>query len=177
EATTSATEWMGVTTNSDECSYSSELEESDLHSENNKNYGEFVEHPFSWEFELPPSIMLSSNCASYDREKRTATFRRRNSISSIRCYLIIVIICMLGINLYLQIEQKPHKKEELMVANNVLKLAADLIKELECPFKISGLSANPYLYTITKVVLLSALSAVLSELLGFKLKLHKIKIK
>lgn len=81
------------------------------------------------------------------------------------------------INLYLQIEQKPHKKEELMVANSVLKLAADLIKELESPFKISGLSANPYLYTITKVVLLSALSGVLSELLGFKLKLHKIKIK
>lgn len=87
-----------------------------------------------------------------------------------------------------------------MVANSVLKLAADLIKvyayitvlipitnrneltrdasqELENPFKISGLSANPYLYTITKVVLLSALSGILSELLGFKLKLHKIKIK
>nr|CAD7572047.1 unnamed protein product [Timema californicum] len=82
-----------------------------------------------------------------------------------------------GINLYLQIEQKPNKKEELMVANSVLKLAADLLKELECPFKISGLSANPYLYTITKVVILSALSGVLSEMLGFKLKLHKIKIK
>lgn len=25
-------------------------------------------------------------------------------------------------------EQKPHKKEELMLANNVLKLAADLLK-------------------------------------------------
>ncbi|XP_014218418.1 putative homeodomain transcription factor isoform X2 [Copidosoma floridanum] len=79
------------------------------------------------------------------------------------------------INLYLQIEQKPHKKEELMVANNVLKLAADLIKELESPFKISGLSANHrYVLTITKVVLLSALSGVFSELLGFKIK---IKIK
>ncbi|PSN35042.1 hypothetical protein C0J52_15398 [Blattella germanica] len=50
-------------------------------------------------------------------------------------------------------------------------------QELESPFKISGLSANPYLYTITKVVILSALSGVLSEMLGFKLKLHKIKIK
>ncbi|CAL7938645.1 unnamed protein product [Xylocopa violacea] len=408
EATTSATEWMGVTTNSDECSYSSELEESDLHSETNKNYGEFVEHPFSWEFELPPSIMLSSNCASYDRVSCTIWTRRdikkaeltvldissaiiarvesmpesmnyfyaglmlsvvlslipsikrlsdhvgmdnsNNATSSlipndltyvnletysdilskvidlafgttlwerivvlisaferlilscllffllavaertykqrllyaklfshltssrrarksdlphfrlnkvrniklwlsVRSYLkrrgpqrsvdvivsavFIVTLLLLSfvslefikdleslhsryniealswsfslgifilrfmtlgtkinkkyrnlsvliteqINLYLQIEQKPHKKEELMVANNVLKLAADLIKELECPFKISGLSANPYLYTITKVVLLSALSGVLSELLGFKLKLHKIKIK
>uniref|UniRef100_A0A8D8UIJ2 Homeodomain transcription factor n=1 Tax=Cacopsylla melanoneura TaxID=428564 RepID=A0A8D8UIJ2_9HEMI len=81
------------------------------------------------------------------------------------------------INLYLQIEQKPNKKDELMLANAVLKLAADLLKELESPFKISGLSANPYLYTITKVCILSALSGVLSELLGFKLKLHKIKIK
>ncbi|XP_017877354.1 putative homeodomain transcription factor isoform X3 [Ceratina calcarata] len=408
EATTSATEWMGVTTNSDECSYSSELEESDLHSETTKNYGEFVEHPFSWEFELPPSIMLSSNCAAYDRVSCTIWTRRdikkaelsvldissaiiarvesmpesmsyfygglmlslvlslipsikrlsdhigmdnSNNVTSslipndliyvnletysdiltkiidlafgttlwermivlisaferlvlssllffllavaertykqrllyaklfshltssrrarksdlphfrlnkvrniklwlsVRSYLkrrgpqrsvhvivsavFIVTLLLLSfvslelikdleslhsrynvealfwsfslgifilrfmtlgtkinkkyrnlsvliteqINLYLQIEQKPHKKEELMVANNVLKLAADLIKELECPFKISGLSANPYLYTITKVVLLSALSGVLSELLGFKLKLHKIKIK
>ena len=32
------------------------------------------------------------------------------------------------INLYLQMEQKPHKKEELIVANNVLKLAEDLLK-------------------------------------------------
>lgn len=35
------------------------------------------------------------------------------------------------INLYLQMEQKPHKKEELMVANNVLKLAEDLLKVSE----------------------------------------------
>ncbi|KAG5883618.1 hypothetical protein JTB14_005750 [Gonioctena quinquepunctata] len=81
------------------------------------------------------------------------------------------------INLHLQIEQKPHKKEELNVSNNVLKLAIDLLKELENPFKISGLSANPILYNCTKLVILSALSGVLSEMLGFKLKLHKIKLK
>ncbi|ENN78978.1 hypothetical protein D910_11145 [Dendroctonus ponderosae] len=81
------------------------------------------------------------------------------------------------INLHLQIEQKPHKKDELTVANNVLKLAIDLLKELENPFKISGLSANPILYNVTKLVILSALSGVLSEMLGFKLKLHKIKLK
>ncbi|CAG9133359.1 unnamed protein product [Plutella xylostella] len=74
-------------------------------------------------------------------------------------------------------EQRPQSKEQLTVANNVLKLAADLLKELDSPFKISGLCANHYLYTITKVVILSALSGVLSEMLGFKLKLHKIKIK
>ena len=80
------------------------------------------------------------------------------------------------INLYLQLEQKPHKKEELTLANHVLKLAADLLKQLEAPFKISGFSANHYLYNITKVVVLSAFSALLTEMLGFKLKLHKIKL-
>ncbi|XP_015117165.1 putative homeodomain transcription factor isoform X2 [Diachasma alloeum] len=428
EATTSATEWMGVTTNSDECSYrwekfhdenhllrkgltsqnfSSDLDESEPHSDNNFGYGEFIEHPFSWELELPPSILLSSCCATSDRVSCTLwtrrdikkaelsvldissaiiaraesmpesmdyfygglvlsivlaiipsirrlsdhfssdstnnstetyvndlepvdfstytgficriidvafgsilweravvlilsferlvlscllffllavaerTFKQRllyaklfshltssrrarksdlphfrlNKVRNIKTWLsvrsylkrrgpqrsvdvivsaaFIVTLLLLSfvslelikdlgslhsrsniealiwsfvlgiyllrfmtlgtkinkkyrnlsvliteqINLYLQIEQKPHKKEELTVANSVLKLAADLIKELESPFKISGLSANPYLYTITKVVLLSALSGVLSELLGFKLKLHKISIK
>ncbi|XP_055837141.1 protein phtf isoform X2 [Episyrphus balteatus] len=94
-----------------------------------------------------------------------------------RKYRSISVLITEQINLYLQIEQKPKKKDELMVSNSVLKLAADLLKELELPFKISGLSANPYLYTTIKVVILSALSGVLSEMLGFKLKLHKIKIK
>lgn len=80
------------------------------------------------------------------------------------------------INLYLQLERKPHKKDALMLANHVLKLAVDLLKELESPYKISGFSANPYLYNITKVVVLSAFSAVLTEMLGFKLKLYKIKL-
>ncbi|GFS03504.1 homeodomain transcription factor [Elysia marginata] len=81
------------------------------------------------------------------------------------------------INLYLQMEQKPHKKDELILANNVLRLAEDLLKELESPFKISGFSANPVIYNITRVVVLSAFSAVLTEVLGFKLKLYKIKLK
>jgi len=81
------------------------------------------------------------------------------------------------INLYLQMEQKPHKKEQLLLANNVLKLSSDLLKELETPFKIHGLSANPFLYNCTRVLVLSAVSGVLSEMLGFKLKLYKVKIK
>ncbi|XP_067614145.1 protein phtf-like [Eurosta solidaginis] len=92
-------------------------------------------------------------------------------------YRSVSVLITEQIYLYLQIEQKPKKKDELMVSNSVLKLAADLLKELESPFKIAGLSANPYLFTTVKVVILSALSGVLSEVLGFKLKLHKIKIK
>ncbi|XP_071942545.1 protein PHTF2-like [Antedon mediterranea] len=79
------------------------------------------------------------------------------------------------INLYLRMERKPNKKDDLMLANNVLKLASKLLKELESPFKISGLSMNPLFYNIIRVIVLSAFSAVLSEVLGFKLKLWKIK--
>ena len=81
------------------------------------------------------------------------------------------------INLYLQMEQKPQKKEQLQLANNVLKLSSDLLKELETPFKINGLSANPFLYNCTRVLVLSAVSGVLSEMLGFKLKLYKVKLR
>lgn len=51
------------------------------------------------------------------------------------------------------------------------------LQELESPFKISGVPANPFVYNVTKVVVLSAFSAVLTELLGFKLKLYKINFK
>lgn len=41
---------------------------------------------------------------------------------------MLVIVCVFQINLYLHMETKPHKKEELMLANNVLKLAEGLLK-------------------------------------------------
>lgn len=50
-------------------------------------------------------------------------------------------------------------------------------QELESPFKISGFNVNPYLGGITRVVIVSALSGVCSEVLGFKLKLFKLKEK
>ncbi|XP_037803599.1 putative homeodomain transcription factor [Penaeus monodon] len=92
-------------------------------------------------------------------------------------YSSLSVLITEQINMYLHMEQKPQKKDELMLANNVLKLVSVLLKELESPFKISGLSANPLLYNITRLVVLSACSGVLSDLLGFKLKLHKIKFK
>ncbi|CAG7824974.1 unnamed protein product [Allacma fusca] len=92
-------------------------------------------------------------------------------------YRNLSVIITEQLNLYLKMEQKPHKKEELMVANNVLKLASELLKELEDPFKISSFASNPYLYNVTRIVILSAFSGVLSEMLGFKLKLYNIKIK
>ncbi|XP_065811146.1 putative homeodomain transcription factor 1 isoform X1 [Labrus bergylta] len=79
------------------------------------------------------------------------------------------------INLYLKMEKKPNKKEELSIVNNVLKLATKLMKELDTPFRLLGLTVNPLIYNITKVVILSAVSAVVSDLFGFNIRLWKIK--
>ncbi|TMW57187.1 hypothetical protein Poli38472_003112 [Pythium oligandrum] len=78
-------------------------------------------------------------------------------------------------NVYLRLLVKPHKKEKLLVSNNVLKLASKLLKELNSPNKVSGLTMNPLLYNITRVIVLSAFSSTASEFFGFKLKLWKMK--
>ncbi|KAH7476165.1 hypothetical protein PRIC1_000176 [Phytophthora ramorum] len=78
-------------------------------------------------------------------------------------------------NVYLRLLAKPHKKEKLLVSNNVLKLACKLLKELNSPNKVSGLTMNPLLYNLTRVVVLSAFSSTASDFFGFKLKLWKLK--
>lgn len=45
EGTTSAAEWIGITTNSEECSYSSDMDDIPLSSDIN-------DHPFPWEFQM-----------------------------------------------------------------------------------------------------------------------------
>uniref|UniRef100_A0A671T7S9 Putative homeodomain transcription factor 1 n=1 Tax=Sinocyclocheilus anshuiensis TaxID=1608454 RepID=A0A671T7S9_9TELE len=79
------------------------------------------------------------------------------------------------INLYLKMEKKPNKKDQLNIVNNVLRLATKLLKELDTPFRLLGLTVNPLIYNITRVVILSALSAAVSDLLGFNIRLWKIK--
>lgn len=79
------------------------------------------------------------------------------------------------INLYLKMEKKPNKKDQLNIVNNVLRLATKLLKELDTPFRLLGLTVNPLIYNITRVVILSAISAAVSDLLGFNLRLWKIK--
>lgn len=90
-------------------------------------------------------------------------------------YLNSSVLLTEQINLYLRMERKPHKKEALSRANAVLGLAVKLIKEIESPFKVYGLVMSPWLYNVTRMVILSAFSGVVSEILGFKLKLWKIK--
>lgn len=50
EGTTSNAEWCGVTTNSDECSYSSDIDHTDSQ-------------------DFAPTVILNSNCGAMDRSK------------------------------------------------------------------------------------------------------------
>ncbi|KAJ8378374.1 hypothetical protein AAFF_G00243320 [Aldrovandia affinis] len=92
-----------------------------------------------------------------------------------RKYSNVSVLLTEQINLYLKMEKKPNKKDELNIVNNVLKLATKLMKELDTPFRLLGLTVNPLIYNITRVVILSAVSAVVSDLLGFNIRLWKIK--
>ncbi|XP_069800789.1 protein PHTF1 isoform X3 [Dendropsophus ebraccatus] len=90
-------------------------------------------------------------------------------------YSNVSILLTEEINLYLKMEKKPNKKEQLSIVNNVLKLSSKLIKEIDTPFRLYGLAMNPLIYNISRVVILSALSGVVSDLLGFNIRLWKIK--
>lgn len=59
EATTSATEWLGITTNSEECSYSSEYDHSDSQLDQSENGGEY---------DFAPAYILNPGSAG-DRSK------------------------------------------------------------------------------------------------------------
>ncbi|VDO55657.1 unnamed protein product [Schistosoma margrebowiei] len=80
------------------------------------------------------------------------------------------------INLYLSMESKPHKKDDLMLTFQVLRLVEGLLKEVDGPFRVCGWTLNPLVYNVFKLVLLSCVSTLLSESLGFKLKLYKLKL-
>ncbi|XP_017507521.1 protein PHTF1 isoform X4 [Manis javanica] len=90
-------------------------------------------------------------------------------------YSNVSVLLTEQINLYLKMEKKPNKKEQLTLVNNVLKLSTKLLKELDTPFRLYGLTMNPLIYNITRVVILSAVSGVISDLLGFNIRLWKIK--
>lgn len=60
EATTSATDWFGVTTNSEDCSYSSEYDEPDSQVESNYDH-------FTYDIDLTPTAILSPCCSASDR--------------------------------------------------------------------------------------------------------------
>lgn len=62
DGTASAAEWIGITTNSEECSYSS-ADNSESQLEYSENNG------CEWNDYVTPTVILNSNCAIGDRSK------------------------------------------------------------------------------------------------------------
>ncbi|XP_039389459.1 protein PHTF1 isoform X2 [Mauremys reevesii] len=129
-----------------------------------KGHKTFLNAVYNWEFLIWETALLLFllRLASLGSE----TNKKYSNIS---------ILLTEQINLYLKMEKKPNKKEQLSLVNNVLKLSTKLLKELDTPFRLYGLTMNPLIYNITRVVILSAISGVISDLLGFNIRLWKIK--
>ncbi|XP_044538865.1 protein PHTF1-like [Gracilinanus agilis] len=81
----------------------------------------------------------------------------------------ISVLLMEQINLYFRMERKPHKKEQLVLVNNMLKLSTKLLKELNTPPRLYGLTTNPLINNITQTVILLAVPGIVSNLLGFNI--------
>lgn len=81
------------------------------------DYGRFLDHLGNWELVLW-AMALSLYLLRFITLGTKINKKYRN----------FAVLITEQINLYLHMEQKPHKKEELMVANSVLKLAEDLLK-------------------------------------------------
>ena len=58
----------------------------------------------------------------------------------------------------------------LLVWTNANGLFFLSLQELDTPFRLYGLTMNPLIYNITRVVILSAVSGVISDLLGFNIR-------
>ncbi|KAM4796716.1 protein PHTF1 [Rhinophrynus dorsalis] len=127
-------------------------------------YSTFLSYVYNWEFLIWETALLIFllRLASLGSD----TNKKYSNVS---------ILLTEEINLYLKMEKKPNKKEQLTIVNNVLKLSSKLIKEIDTPFRLYGLTMNPLIYNITRVVILSAVSGVVSDLLGFNIRLWKIK--
>ena len=64
---------------------------------------------------------------------------------------------------HIRAHHKPHKRAELLCTIQVLKVGQKLLKELQGPHKISGMAMSPLLTSTFKLIVLSALSAVVSS--------------
>jgi hypothetical protein len=73
------------------------------------------------------------------------------------------------INLLLRIHRRPDKKDRLALANSVLGLTTKLIHDLE-----DQKGAPHLLGSLVRLVVLSALSAIISDAIGVKLRLWKL---
>eukprot|EP00667_Euglena_gracilis_P003908 EG_transcript_3921 len=83
----------------------------------------------------------------------------------------VLLTEQINLQLRMLVADNAEKLDRLKVTSNVLKVATKLLHELGKPTKISGLAMNKQFYNLMRVVVLSALSAALSEPLGFKIRL------
>ncbi|RLN47821.1 hypothetical protein BBJ28_00026948 [Nothophytophthora sp. Chile5] len=89
------------------------------------------------------------------------------SYSSVELTCLAVVLCSIFMLRFMMLGSNINKKYQ----NTSLLLT----EQLNSPNKVSGLTMNPLLYNLTRVVVLSAFSSTASEFFGFKLKLWKLK--
>lgn len=90
-------------------------------------------------------------------------------------YLSTSVLLTEQINIFFKIETNSDQKESLMRANSILQLVIKLLSEIESPYKVAGVAMSPLLFQTIRLLVLSAFSGVLSEVVGFNMRLWKIK--
>ncbi|OXB61679.1 hypothetical protein ASZ78_016155 [Callipepla squamata] len=103
---------------------------------------------------------------------------RKSEVPHFRLKKVQNIKMWLSLRSYLK-RRGPQRSVDVIVSSAFLLTISVVFiccaQELDSPFRLYGLTMNPLLYNITQVVILSAVSGVISDLLGFNLKLWKIK--
>jgi hypothetical protein len=92
------------------------------------------------------------------------------------------VLLMEQINLQLRLLRSPQKRDQILVAHKVLQLATKLLHDVEKgkENKIlmgglgSGLTMSPVFYNVFRLMVISALSGIVSEAFGFNVRLYKL---
>lgn len=106
EATTSATEWLGITTNSEECSYSSEYDRSDSQLDHSENGGDY---------DFAPAYILNASSAgdrSTDGKLTGCRFQLKIFLFTVSCTIW-------------------HRKETKKAEMSVLDISSAIIEKVE----------------------------------------------
>ncbi|KAG5193036.1 hypothetical protein JKP88DRAFT_291734 [Tribonema minus] len=135
----------------------------------------------AWSFPLGYFVLRFASLGSRTNDRRVSQHLAQR-VLFVHVYCDTSVLLTEQINVQLRIlhnsarPEGPDKQKAInyQVSNQVLSLATKLLKELDSPNKISGIRMNPMLVNVIRIVLLSALSAIMSETLGFKLKIVKL---